>query len=47
MESLLQYVWKHKLFPLEQLKTTDGLDVEVIDAGLQNMMQVLTSSTPR
>lgn len=36
MESLLQYVWKHKLFPLEQLKTTDGLDVEVIDAGLQN-----------
>ncbi len=36
MESLLQYVWKHKMFPLKQLETTDGLPVEVIDAGLQN-----------
>ena len=36
MEALLQYVWKHKLFPWNGLKTTDGLDVEVIDTGLQN-----------
>ena len=36
MEALLQYAWKHKMFPLKQLKTTDGLAVEVIDTGLQN-----------
>ena len=36
MEALLQYAWKHKMFPLKPLVTTDGLAVEVIDAGLQN-----------
>lgn len=36
MESLLQYVWKHKLFPLSGLKTTGGAEVEVVDTGLQN-----------
>ena len=36
MEKLLHYVWKHKLFPLKQLMTTDGREVEVIDAGLHN-----------
>jgi hypothetical protein len=36
MEELLQYTWKHKLFPLSPLKTTDGKSVEVIDPGLQN-----------
>lgn len=36
MEQLLHYVWKHKLFPLGNLKTTDGLEVEVIDPGLHN-----------
>ena len=36
MEQLLHYCWKHKLFPLEPLKTTDGQDVEVIDPGLYN-----------
>ena len=36
MEQLLHYVWKHKLFPLGDLKTTDGLEVEVIDPGLHN-----------
>ena len=35
MEALLQYVWKHKMFPLKPLETTDGLAVEVIDTGLQ------------
>lgn len=36
MEQLIHYVWKHKLFPLVGLKTTDGQDVEVIDPGLHN-----------
>ena len=36
MEHLLHYVWKHKLFPLKVLQTTNGLPVEVIDSGLQN-----------
>ena len=36
MEQLLHYVWKHKLFPLGEMKTTDGLTVEVIDPGLHN-----------
>ena len=36
MEQLLHYVWKHKLFPLKPLTTTDGLSVEVIDPGLNN-----------
>ena len=36
MEALLQYVWKHKLWPLKPLETTDGEAVEVIDSGLQN-----------
>ena len=36
MEQLLHYVWKHKLFPLRELETTDGERVEVIDPGLHN-----------
>lgn len=36
MEELLHYVWKHKLFPLKELKTTEGYPVEVIDPGLSN-----------
>ena len=36
MEQLLHYVWKHKLFPLKALTTTNGLPVEVIDPGLPN-----------
>ena len=36
MEQLLHYVWKHKLFPLQHLQTTDGRSVEVIDTGLHN-----------
>jgi len=36
MEKLIHYVWKHKLFPLAQLATTDGQSVEVIDVGLPN-----------
>lgn len=36
MEYLLHYTWKHRLFPLEELVTTDGQPVEVIDPGLRN-----------
>ena len=36
MEQLLHYVWKHKMFPLKQLKTIQGDNVEVIDTGLSN-----------
>ena len=36
MEQLLHYVWKHKMFPLRELTTTDGRTVEVIDPGLHN-----------
>ena len=36
MEQLLHYVWKHKKFPLKELKTTTGQQVEVIDTGLAN-----------
>lgn len=36
MEQLLQYVWKHKIYPFSGLTTTNGEVVEVIDPGLQN-----------
>lgn len=36
MEELLHYVWKHRLFPLKRLETTDGCPLEVIDPGLPN-----------
>ena len=36
MERLLYYAWKHKLFPLTELRTTNGQLIEVIDTGIQN-----------
>ncbi len=36
MEQLLHYCWKHRLFPVVGLRTTEGEEVEVIDAGLHN-----------
>ena len=36
MEDLVRYVWKHRLFPLAPLQTTDGLAVEVIHPGMEN-----------
>ena len=36
MESLLHYTWKHRMFPLGTLKTTDGRVVEVINPGRHN-----------
>ena len=35
-ESLLHYVWKHRLLPAGGLMTTDGQQVEIIDPGLYN-----------
>lgn len=32
----MHYTWQHKLFPLQELLTTDGQPVEVIDPGLRN-----------
>ena len=37
MEQLLHYVWKHKMLPIKEMKTTKGLHIEVIDSGLHNM----------
>ena len=37
MEKLLHYIWKHRILPLSELRTTDGRSVEVIDPGLPNM----------
>ena len=36
MEQLLHYTWKHKFFPLEGLKTTEGQTIEVISPGSPN-----------
>lgn len=35
-ESILHYVWQYKLFSLQDLKTTTGLAVELIDVGRPN-----------
>ena len=37
MEKLLHYVWKHRLYEASRLLTTEGEEVEVIDAGQHNM----------
>ena len=36
MEELLHYAWKHKIFPLHELRTPEGEPVEIIDPGLKN-----------
>ena len=36
MEQLLHYCWKHKMWPIGGMQTTDGQEVEVIDPGLHN-----------
>ena len=36
MEILLHYIWKHRILPLHELRTTGGQTVEVIDPGLHN-----------
>ena len=36
MEELLHYAWKHKIFPLHELRTPEGELVEIIDPGLKN-----------
>ena len=32
----MRYIWKHRLLPLSELKTTDGLPIEVIHPGMEN-----------
>lgn len=36
MEKLMQYVWQHRLYRLEDMTTNDGRRVRVIDPGLLN-----------
>lgn len=36
MEQLLHYIWKHRILPLNELRTQDGREVEIIDPGLHN-----------
>lgn len=36
MEELLHYVWKHKIFPLRELRTIDGRHLEVLNPGIHN-----------
>ncbi len=36
MEKILHYVWKHKIFPITELKTQDGKPVEVLNPGILN-----------
>lgn len=36
MEQLLHYCWKHKIFPLQSLRTTGGKEVEVLNPGIHN-----------
>ena len=36
MEMMLHYVWQHKIFPLKELTTIDGMSVEVISPGMHN-----------
>ncbi len=35
-EELLHYIWKYRLYPHENLRTTEGVPVEVIDPGISN-----------
>lgn len=37
MEQLLHYAWKHKLYGLHDLRTTEGQTIEIIDPGLANI----------
>ena len=36
METLLHYVWKHKLFENRELFTEDGVSFEILDTGMHN-----------
>lgn len=36
METLLHYVWKHRLYVSDNLKTVEGVSLEVIDPGMGN-----------
>ena len=36
MEPLVRYIWKHRLLPLGELKTTEGQPIEMIHPGVEN-----------
>ncbi|MCR5820575.1 MAG: DUF2851 family protein [Bacteroidaceae bacterium] len=36
MEKLLHYIWKQRILPLKELRTTDGQPLEILDQGLHN-----------
>ena len=36
MESLLHYVWKHRIYVPDNFQTTDGQPIEIIDPGIYN-----------
>ena len=36
METLLHYVWKHKLYEASELLTEEGISFEIIDSGMYN-----------
>lgn len=36
MEKLMQYVWNHRLWPMENLHTVDGRRIQIIDPGRLN-----------
>ena len=39
MESLLHYVWQHRMFNMDGLRTTEGLSVEILYCGRHNSNQ--------
>lgn len=36
MEELLHYIWKHKIYPIGDMRTVDGKSLEIINPGIQN-----------
>ena len=36
MELLLHYIWKHRIYPLHEMRTNKGELIDVIDPGLHN-----------
>jgi len=36
MESLLHYVWKHRLYDEQEMRASDGASLEIVDTGIYN-----------
>ena len=41
MELLLHYIWKHRIYPLHEMRTNKGELIDVIDPGLHNLIEDL------